>query len=210
MNKFEQACIASYKEWENSLPNIESLPDPQYSKKHNKRMNRLFDQMRGNSYHHLTGRAVRILIAAAMLCALLLCAFATPSSRKTIVEKFDGFGKFKITQSNGNMVTDLRIGYIPKGYEFESYSKDFKIIDFRYVSSDGDLLVLSKNSSGVKLLFNTENCRIEEIVIDNITYTYVTDSNEYKTLMWNKQDYIYSVSGGISKEELIKIAQNMK
>ncbi len=210
MNKFAKACKECYEEWEASLPDIDSLPEPEYSKKHINRMERLFDRMRGDKYHYLTRKAVKVMIAAAVIFALMLCAFAIPSSRRYIIEHFDGFGMFTVSEHNGNAVNGIEVGYIPEGFELTEYSELDKVVDFMYESPKGEYFSISKSASNINVLFNIENGQIEEFTRNNITYSFAKNELQRDYVMWSENDYIYCIDGTLSKEELLKIAQNLK
>ncbi|MFR5876137.1 MAG: DUF4367 domain-containing protein, partial [Eubacterium sp.] len=60
------------------------------------------------------------------------------------------------------------------------------------------------------MTFDTEFDSSEKIVYDNIEYIYYKDNDGYNGLLWNYADYQYSVDGNIDKDDLIKIAENLK
>ncbi len=210
MNNFAQACKECYEDWDASLPDVDSLPDPQYSKKHIKRMKKLFDQMRGNKYHHLTRRAVKVMVAAAVIFALMLCAFAIPSSRNYIIERFDGFGVFTITENNDNAVNGIEVGYIPEGFELTEKYTSPKTVKFIYKSSNGKAFTINKNASDSNVLFNTEDGKEETIVKGNTIYSFITNNSDSDCIIWQENDYIYCIRGVLAKEEFLKIAEKLK
>ncbi len=211
MSKFAEACRLSYEEWEATLPNIEDIPEPEYSKRHIKRMNKLFDQMRGDKYHHFTRKTVRVMIIAAVLATLLLTAFVIPSSKEYLVENFDLFGIYKISEHNNNAVSgEIDVSYIPEGYELVGIDISPISIINSYKSKDGQKITISINASSASVEFNTENSNIEEITVENITYLCATRTNGSNVIIWSKNDYIYQVRGDFAKEELIKIAESIK
>ncbi len=211
MNNFAEACKLSFAEWEATMPNFDEIPQPEYSKKHIKRINKLFDQMRGDTYHHFTRKTVRIMLIAAVLIALLLSAFVFPSSRELLMENFDIFGVYKMSEHNNNSVNgSIEIGYIPDGYELIVQNNLDKSAVYIYQSQNGDEIKISKNSSATKVEINTENGYSEDIIINNIKYTYIKNYTGVNNIIWIQNDYIYQVCGNISKEELLKIAQSIK
>ncbi len=210
MSKFAEACVSSYENWEKSFPDINSIPDPLYSKKHIREMNKLFDRMRGNTYHRFTRKASRAILVAALVTALILCAFAVPSSRKYVVERRDGSSIFSITEhKSDNAVTYLEVGYIPEGYKLVNETEHLAHFSKDYESADGNELSVSKSASSMGIGLNTEGGSVEEMVVGNTTYFYVTNSFNRNAVTWTKNDYIYIVLGNIPKEELIKIAENL-
>ncbi len=210
MDKFAEACRLSFMDWDSSLPGLDELPEPNYSKAHIKRMNKLFDKMRGESYHRFTRKTVRVMVVAAVIFALTLCAFVIPSSREYLINDFDIFGMYKISEHNKNSVTgEIQAGYIPEGYKLVSTEKLNKLIANYYENDDGQIFYISKQSSSTKIEFDIESGTIEKIVDDNIEYTYYTSTCGFYGIIWTENDYIYQVDGQLSKDELIKIAENI-
>ena len=208
MTKIGQACELVMEEWYATIPEV--IPEPEYSKKHLKWRKKLFDKMRGDYYHRFTTKTVRVMMVAAVLCALLLTAFVIPSSREFILEKFDEYTAFQLTEDNKNSVNgEINVGYIPEGYEFESQGEAGKNLFVRYQNSNGRFFTIIKSSSSAKAVINTEFYDSEELLIDSVNYFYCKESLGVDILIWTKNDYVYRIDGALSKEELIKIAQNI-
>ena len=133
MSNFEKACEMSLNDWLSTIP--EEVPEAEYTKNHEKWKRKLFNKMRGNRYHKFTTKTVKVMLVAAVLCALLLTAFVIPSSREYIIDNFDIFSRYQITESNDNSVNgEITVGYIPEGFELESSVLQDKHVYFRYVS----------------------------------------------------------------------------
>ncbi len=208
MTKLAQACELVMEDWYETFPEV--LPEPEYSKKHIKWRNKLFDKMRGGYYHRFTTKTVRVMMVAAVLCALLLTAFVVPSSREFILDKFEKYTAFQLTEDNKNSVNgEINVGYIPDGFILNETLNSTKQIINRYVSNDGNFFTIYKNSSSSKVDFDTEGFVIEEIIIDGFTYTYCSGNLDVDNLIWTKNDYIYRIDGTFTKEEFIKIAENI-
>lgn len=208
MNRFAKACEMSFCEWEQSIPDI--VPPAEYTEKHEKWLGTLFNKMRGGKYHKLTTRAVKILVAAAVISALLLTAFIAPASRDFIVDNFNIFSTYALAAENGNSVASgIEAGYIPEGFTLEgreSYSKSVMVC---YTSPDGSVFRIYKSASSVKIDFNTENTNAEKITVDGITYTYCPAASGVNSIIWTKNSYVYHIDGSLSAENLIKIAKNI-
>ncbi len=211
MSNFAEACRLSFMEWDATLPNVEELPVPQYSKKHIKRMERLFDQMRDNTYHRFTSKTVRVMIIAAVIAALVLSAFVIPSSREYILKNFDVFGIYQMTEHNNNAVSgEIVVDYIPEGYELVKEDRFSRNIVYFYEHENGKSFFISKHSSSMEVAFNTETGYIEEVTIGKITYSYNTNASGVNSVIWSKNDYIYQIEGSLSKTEFFEIAKNVK
>ncbi len=208
MTKLAQACELVMEDWYETFPEV--LPEPEYSKKHIKWKKKLFDKMRGGYYHRFTTKTVRVMMVAAVLSALLLTAFVIPSSREFILDKFEKYTAFQLTEDNKNSVNgEINVGYIPEGYKFESQDKAGKNIFVRYYAHNGDFFTIIKSSSSAKAVINTEFYDSEEILVDNVNYFYCKENLGVDILIWTKNDYVYRIDGTLTKEEFIKIAQNI-
>ena len=209
MTKFEKACEMSLNDWGNSFPDI--IPEAEYTERHEKWLNNLFNKMRDNKYHRFTTKTVRLIIAAAVLATFLLTAFAIPSSREYIIENFDVFGTYKLTDSNNNSVSGkISVGYIPEEFELTEEVSKSKFAHVTYSDSNGKTIVIGKYSSTSEVDFNIETVETENIVIDNTTYIYSLSQNNTTNIIWTKNDYIYSITGNISKTEIIEIAKTIE
>lgn len=209
MTKFEQACLLAFEDWADDIP--DDLPEPEYSEKHKRWVKKLFNKMRGDRYHRFTTNTVKVMLVAAVLSALLLTAFVIPSSREFIIDKFDIYSTYKLTEDNGNSVNgEITVGYIPEGFVFAKTEKYSKYVVNYYVKESDIVITISKSASSLKIDFNTEDIEAKEVVINDITFTYCTSKTGNATVMWNINDYIYQVDGAVSEDELLKIAKTVK
>lgn len=209
MSKLAQACELSLNEWLATIP--DELPEVEYSKKHERWKKNLFNKMRGGYYHRFTTKTIKVMLVAAILMALLMTAFVFPSSRETTVDSFNVFSIFKITKHNKNSVNgEIKVGYIPEGFELESKDDTKKLMNYKYVSNDGRFFTIFKSSSASKVKFDTENFITEEIMVDNIKYTYCQGNEGVNNIVWTKNDYVYRIDGTLSKEEMLKIAKTVE
>ena len=209
MTKFEQACLLAFEDWADDIP--DDLPEPEYSEKHKRWVKKLFNKMRGDRYHRFTTNTVKVMLVAAVLSALLLTAFVIPSSREFIIDKFDIYSTYKLTEDNGNSVNgEITVGYIPEGFEMVDCVSDSKYIFCEYESNDDSYFSVYKCSSSIKFEFDTENINIGEVVINDIVYTISTDASGDSNILWNENDYVYKVGGNISTDELMNIVKTVK
>lgn len=209
MSKLAEACALSFEEWISTFP--ETMPKAECSPQHEKWKKKLFNKMRNDRYHVLTTKSIKLMLVAAILCALLMSAFVFPSSREGFIESFDDFSLFKITKDNNNFVnSEIKVGYIPEGYVLDSCNFEGKNIINRYLNNDGEFFSILKQSSSMKVEYNSENSISNEIFIDGIKYIYCEGSTGTNNLVWIKNDYVYQLEGHFSKDELTKIAQSIE
>lgn len=209
MNKFTRACEMSFNDWLSTIPDV--VPEAEYSKNHEKWKKKLFNKMRGDRYHTFTTQTIKVMLVAAVLTTLLLTAFVIPSSREFIIDNFEIFSTYKLTEHNNNSVnSEITISYIPEGFEFSDKQIFSKFITFNYCNQNDEIITITKFSSSIKVEFDTEKGYTENIVIDGKSYIYYIDSNNYHYIIWNENDYIYQIDCQLSKEELFKIAKGIE
>ena len=209
MNNFEKACEMSLNDWLATIPDL--VPEAEYTRNHEKWKRKLFNKMRGNRYHMFTTKTIKVMLVAAVLCTLLLTAFVIPSSREYIIDNFEIFSRYKITENNKNSVNnEITVGYIPEGFELESTVIEDKHALYNYISKDNGSFIVSKFSSSIEVDLDTETGNIETINVNGKVYSYSVDENNYNYLVWTENDYVYRINGAISKYELLKIAETVK
>lgn len=204
MNNFNDACTLSCDDW---LNDFSESYECDFSKTFDKEMQRLVDKMRNDKYHKFTRKTMSALIIAAVILSFATTAFAIPSSRKYIIEKFtDHFSYAVIEPDNIDIVEDIIVGYIPEGYKKRNEYIFEKEISQEY-QRDDEWFIISKNTIDTEINFDALDT--ESKTIDGTKYLFfMTDSTN--GVIWNDSLYVYSVSGKINKEELIKIAIEIK
>lgn len=209
MTNLAKACELSLNDWLATFP--DTIPEAERSKKHEKWKKNLFNKMRDDHYHRFTTRTIKVMLVAAILCALLLTAFVIPSSREFMLDKFDIASRYKITENNKNSVDgEITVGYIPEGFEFDCTDKVGKNMFCKYQASNGEFFTIFKNASSMEVHFDTENYATEEITVDDNKYIYCQGNLNMNNLIWTKNDYVYRISGLLSLEELLKIAKDVE
>ncbi|MBQ4572008.1 MAG: DUF4367 domain-containing protein [Clostridia bacterium] len=209
MNNLTIACEMSLNKWSDTFPDI--IPEAECSKKHEKWKRNLFNKMRNDRYHRFTTKAIKVMLVAAVLFALLLTAFVIPSSREFMLDKFDEYSTYKLTENNKNSVAgEIKVGYVPEGYDLTEKLKSNKQILNIYNSYNGKVITILKYSSIIKVEFDTENFISEEKIIDGVKYVYCKGNEDVNNLIWTTNDYIYRISGTLTLEELLKIAKTVE
>ena len=116
-------------------------------------------------------------------------------------------------QESSSFDQNKRLGYIPDGYELRMvfYAKDN--IFTTYETDDGEHIEFdygfAENSS---IMIDNERNNYYELEYDNVTYHYyeaLDPEDDYNTLIWYSDGYRFSIVGHLSKDELIKVAENI-
>ena len=209
MTNLAKACELSLNDWLATFP--DTIPEAECSKKHEKWKKNLFNKMRDDHYHRFTTRTIKVMLVAAILCALLLTAFVIPSSREFMLDKFEIASRYKITENNKNSVTDeITVGYIPESYKISEKVDLDKQTSSTYHSDSGNYFTIFKYSSSMEVDFDTENYVTEEIIVDENKYIYCQGNLNMNNLIWTKNDYVYRIDGTLTKDEFIKIAKEVE
>ena len=209
MSKLALACEMSLNDWLATFP--DEIPKAEHTKHHEKWKKNLFNKMRDDRYHRFTTKTIKVMLVAAVLFVLMLTAFVIPSSREYMMDKFENFSRYKVTQNNKNNVSgEITVGYIPDGFEFDDSIDMGKNKTNRYVNINGDFFTIIKSSSEGEVNFDTENFVSEKIIADGQEYVYCKGNLGVDNLIWTKNDYVYRISGPFSMDELIKIAKTVE
>ena len=99
---------------------------------------------------------------------------------------------------------------IPEGFGLECKDSTAKVVQSDYISNNGQYFTIFKSSSSMKMEFNTEFFDSEEIIVNNIKYTYCQGNEGVNNLVWTRNDYVYRMDGTLIKEEMLKIAKTVE
>ena len=132
-----------------------------------------------------------------------------------IVEVFPKYSSFKSkSEEKDNNKVDLKslkINYVPSGFELIDTMDIRTILVYNYSSNNGQELTVSFSISNNKSYHDTEGSEIEEFIFkDQPAFLWKTDTGIH--LIWHQDgmDCNISASLSISKDEVIKIAENIK
>lgn len=209
MSNLKEACILQNNSWIAEIPDI--LPQPEYSKKHIKAINRLKNKMKNDRYHRLTVNTFRVLIAAAVILALTVTAFAIPATRNYIIEKFDKYSTV-IFSSDGKSesIGTLEPGYIPEGFELAEEKSLDVLIYISYANNKNDYFIIKKCFDRSIISFDTEENDCYEIIVNDNTYICYIPNEKYVGIIWDDSDCTYYIETNLTLEEAVKIAENIK
>lgn len=206
MSIFEEVCLLSCENWVASFP--EEIPKHKFSKKHNQKMKKLFSGEVNENKPKLSKTTLKIILIAAVLLAISTTAFAIPTVRKFITEKFLNYSEYNIIDKSGAQnVISLTLNYIPEGFEKteEFYSSDLCSVEYK---KGNKFFCVEKNSLNMGVYFDTENHKSENIIINGFDAVYYKSNEDVIGIIFNNGNYTFVFSGNISKEEFVKIAQN--
>lgn len=180
-------------------------------------------------------RAGVVFLTAATLCfGVLITRQEVDASRSvTVIKEFDDHIKFEfITPGSSGDETyteeeiekrkekaikhlaDIEIGYFPDGYELEpsQSSESTGYRDYTYYNDKGEPLSIAISlPEGTCICVDNEHSELELTSINgNEAYINYNYEENIGTVIISNPDYVIDVCGQISRDELIKIAENIK
>ncbi|MCM1544817.1 MAG: DUF4367 domain-containing protein [Ruminococcus sp.] len=218
-----QKAFCDYERAElSSLPDIEILaeayPIPKKEEKFFKRLAK--EKMYGKSLKRV------YLERAAVVFVCLIMAFATAlfsspvvraAVKDVIIEWFQMYTSFDFTaiksKSNEQLnLKEVKIGYVPDGYELTDFYETSQGIRYQYQADSKEMMVVSifKND-GKKFFLSNDDLNYEKTEINSYdAWIAYRDDVPSGTVIIIYDEFSVSVSGDFSKAELIKISENIK
>lgn len=210
-------------EWVNSIP--AQYPEPKhphhFSLRFHLRMLPILWQARKMEKEKTNlplqgGRLAVAFLVATMMTATV--AMAVPEIRekvfqmvREIYEKYSNIHYEQLDESYaaGEFV-QYRLTYIPEGFVQTQDQNVGESHYERYKNTDGLVITFSQVRLE-KAIFDVDTEKTEPVeisLIDNQTAWYVGNSS-WKVIYWDKGEYSFTLSGHLTKDELVKIANSM-
>ena len=199
---------------------FDDLPEVEFSKKHIKNMDMLFkryDDMQNAKKQKIVSRRVAIILLAVLIISTVF-VFAVEAWRIKIfnaninIKETHTYIDLKESQTENNSYTleNIILEYIPNGLTFEKTVTNSGIFNIlftnedktRYFQIDCDLI-------DSMLSIDSEDATMSEMLI-NGQIAHFSFMDKYKIIVWNFEEYNYTLSGNLEENELIKIAENVK
>ncbi len=206
MTAFEKVCSLSCEQWADSLPT--DIPKHKFTEKHNKAIDELLYGKPIEYKHKISKNSVKFLLIAAILLAVATTAVAVPSFREFTIDKFFNHSEYEVVDKDKIYEVDSPpiLNYIPKGFVLT----DNEYIEHVEYTNGNMKFSVTKYKMDVQIGFDTEKYPSEKIIINGMEAVYYRADDIFEGIIFNNGKYIYSVSGNIGKEELVKIAQNIE
>lgn len=169
---------------------------------------------------------IRILKYAAIIVLMIGTLALTNSDvrakiKEIFLEMFDEYAVMTFNSDSENVITsledlDFELGYVPDGFELVEEMKDSNIVRSKYTNTKEDILVRCYLISNNENNLNSDNkgVRYESITINGEFECYFRsseDTNKENSLICynSKLGFYVSITANLSKEELVKIAENI-
>ena len=208
MTNFEEACKMSAEKWAASLP--DEVEVHKFSQKHIDAINEIIYPKPAVKVKKLSKKTIRFIIIAAVLLALATTAIASPAFRQFTLKDFSNHSEYRVGDTKkAKVVSSLKLNYIPDEFKMVDKYESVNLFSFSYKNGEQSLDV-EKLYLRSSIAFDTENSVKEELQINGADAAYYRTADNWGTVIFNNGEYIYHISGNISKEELVKIAQNVE
>ena len=211
MNNLETACLLSCERWADTFD--EEIPEHTFSKEHNEKMKSLLSDGLIKYKPKLSKKSLKFILIAAIILSLAITVFAVakPAFEKYSLNKYSNHSEYEILapKKEAEKVKSLTVDYIPENFIKTEIDESDYIFMYRYEKKN-EFFYIKKLQLGGTTSINTEKYDSEKLKIGSLEAIYYQPENDIGGLLFNNSEYIYIVSGNISKEELVKIAQNIK
>ena len=216
-NKLKSAFELYNQRMIESLPTDEELSKISFSETFERKMKKLFSLQKKTYYKliNTVGKRVAIIVLA-LIISLTATTFSVKALREAVIEfiteTYEKFTKVSIhtTGSNEDNVIKTVPQYIPQGYEIEFEIDDGHLYSITYTDKENNHIIYDQQiQSGTTYHANTEDIEFETIHINSLEgISYV--KNEYNTVVFADENHFYTITGKVSMEEIVKIAESIE
>lgn len=216
---FDAMLEASASDMENNV--VESLlegydgKNHEFSEKHKKDMESLFRRQRQNHfYNSLKTYGKRLALIFILVIAISTITVASVSAWRIKIMNFI----LERTQEDTNIIIDkdeltfyenneLSLNYVPEGFVLEKSESKNNFIYYEFVR-ENDFFDFHTMDIKNSLSIDTEEANVKKISINNMEAVY-SENNNVNILVWHDDEIMYILTGNISENELVKIAENI-
>ena len=196
---------------------VANSPPHEFSPQFEKRMKKLINSIgRKDRIKKAKRIIVRTAVSIAASFGIIFGVFLTQPEVSAAVQNvirtvFDRYDKHdyigdELTIENFN--NNIRLGYYLSSGDYlaANVALIYKDIDDNKIMFDYGI------ADGTSSIYDNEHNSYSNFTINGMEYNYYesNDDDFYDTLVWYKDGYFFSIFAHLSKEELVKIAENIK
>lgn len=162
-------------------------------------------------------RAPRRAIAIAIACIVLVIVLI-PATSEAVRRRINELIKKVMPQYTEYQLDEEILGfdgktyvptYIPEGFKQIESESDELVHTLTYRNEDGDYFDITISHSSTVTQLNTEGAVVESVFIGE-EYGELITKDDFSGVIWSSEINIFTVDGELSKEEVLKIARNLK
>lgn len=213
----EEACKQALIQMMRGYRHMKAVRNPQYSREFREKLKGI--QIR-KSPATLSAVISKRIAAAMLISALGFSALLAVNGEAR--EKFLGwvvevFSEFTIFDRKGDeenrdfsQLEKFHFNYIPTGYWLEDIKEGNSVRIYEYVNENKECMTIRLfiSPEGMKTYFNTEGVEVEETIVRGLQ-GYVTQNDTSSSLLWYEDGIEFLLYGKLSREEIVKIAENI-
>lgn len=212
-----EACKLVLVENMKEYDNLEALLKPNYSDAFRRKLKDIKIAQNTTSILRLIAKRVAIFMLICLVSfstVLVVNAEAREKFFDWIIEIFPEFSIFTPQSINENNSladpTSLKINYIPEGFKLLDPSEGRKMLVYNYLDEDNRKLTIKlfASSDTGNSYYDTENIEIEEFNFKG-SQAYTWQTNKMTYLIWYQDGIECHITGDLSKDEIIKVAENI-
>ena len=216
---FRQAVIDNYEEELSMIPSEDELSKQYlFSDLHIAQMKRLFLQAerreRLQAVTKWARRCAAVIIAGTLILfgALMTVPEVRATVTSVIVEWFEQFTKFTSEQDSPQELQEWEPSYLPEGFAEDERYGDFGRGTIRYSDSQGNRIAFTYVAQDDSVSVDNENRHYYEVNEAGTLYHVFKSETPDKlsTVVWDQEEYRFSVDGQISGIELLNIAKSIR
>ena len=168
------------------------------------------------TYRHWTRRSVAVLLAAVLSVSVAIaCVVQFFQMRREEYEKYSTIYYEKIADGfvPGEFVC-YTLGYVPEGFELEQEVTIGEFHEEKYLNNKNngnDLVVVFRQIriDQATLDIDTEKVKPVEISLNKKQKAWYLGNATNKVVYWDNGEYFFSISGHLSKDELVNVANSI-
>lgn len=214
-DSMKKACQIALREETKEYDNVQILNKPDYSNNFRRKLKNIKMKKKYNRIVMLVVKRVAIFILVTILSFSAVMSVNAEAREKVldwITETFPQFSIFtsqNIDENNSVELTTFNINYIPTGFELEDTNVGRTKVIYNYLTkNDQKLTIIFSLSNEGKSYYDTESAEIEEFVFKG-SKAYIWKTSEITYLIWYQDGVECHISGNLSKDEIIKVAENI-
>lgn len=153
------------------------------------------------------------ILSTVFISLLMISTDVRAAVRDAIVQFFEGFTQIDFAEPDEipKSAGDYTAGYIPGGYELvksEEYGDSYFAV---YEDIDGNMLMLNIIPQGTHM-GDTDNRKYRTETYEGITYHIFEahTADYYSTVAWSKDDFMFSLTGSVTIDEITKMARSIE
>lgn len=198
------------------LSEYDSLKSFTPSKEFEKRMESLIK----SSGKHYQAKGVgfrKILAIAAAAAVLATCAMSVTAVRESILGFFfSRGGEVDVIEYNKDKSSDYpkelkmiyELSYLPSGYKLENKTSDKTSSEFYYVKKENNYIDFQQYTKDSYASASDGEFSNPKKIKNNGQNYIIRTSEDSTTLVWEKDGYVFEMTGFESRDEMFKIARS--